>query len=202
LRDTSHEGLVTLDLKHPIWERVFTVAPLVLVGTKELDGSYDLAPKHLAIPLSWDQYFGFVCTPRHRTYHNARREGVFTVSFPRPTQLVLASLAASPRCEDDSKPAVRALPTLPATRVDGVLVKDSYLHLECELHDVWDNLGVNSVIAGRIVAAHVSEDAFRSSDLDDGDLVDACPLLVYVAPGRYARVQETFAFPFPEDFSR
>ena len=35
--------------------------------------------------------------------------GVFTVSYPRPAQLVLASLAASPRCGDEGKPALAAL---------------------------------------------------------------------------------------------
>ena len=35
----------------PIWERFYTVAPLVLVGTLEPDGSHDLAPKHMAMQL-------------------------------------------------------------------------------------------------------------------------------------------------------
>jgi hypothetical protein len=69
-----HGQVVSLDVTAPIWERCFTVAPLVLVGTREKDGSYDLAPKHMATPMGWQNYFGFVCTPRHRTYHNVRRE--------------------------------------------------------------------------------------------------------------------------------
>lgn len=195
-------AFVTLDPGEPIWDRFFTVAPLVLVGTREEDGSYDLAPKHLAIPFSWENHFGFICTPRHRTYHNAKRERAFTVSFPRPTQLVLTSLAASPRWEDDTKPVLGALPTVPATRVDGVLVRDSYLHLECELGGVQDGLGPNAVIWGTVVAAQVRQDALRVSDTDDGDRIASAPLLVYVSPGRYASIKETFAFPFPRDFSR
>ncbi len=35
---------VTLDIDEPIWDRFFTVAPLVLIGTVEPDGGYDLAP--------------------------------------------------------------------------------------------------------------------------------------------------------------
>lgn len=35
-----------------LWSRVFSVAPLVVVGTREAEGSYDLAPKHLALPWS------------------------------------------------------------------------------------------------------------------------------------------------------
>jgi flavin reductase (DIM6/NTAB) family NADH-FMN oxidoreductase RutF len=127
------EHIATLDTDHPIWERFFTVAPLVLVGTQEQDGAYDLAPKHMALPMGWENYFGFVCTPQHRTYQNIQREKVFSVSYPRPNQLVLTSLAAAPRCEDASKPSLLALPTFPASRIDGVFVQDAYAFLECRL---------------------------------------------------------------------
>ena len=56
---------VELDVRLPVWERFFTVAPLVLIGTREADGSFDLAPKHMVLPLGWQNYIGFVCTPRH-----------------------------------------------------------------------------------------------------------------------------------------
>jgi flavin reductase (DIM6/NTAB) family NADH-FMN oxidoreductase RutF len=93
-------NLIPLDVGRPIWDRFFTVAPLVVVGSKEPDGSYDLAPKHMAMPLGWQNYYAFVCSPRHATYRNIRRERQFTVSFPRPTEIVASSLAASPRCQD------------------------------------------------------------------------------------------------------
>ena len=91
------DDLVTLQEDWPVWDRVFTVNPLVLIGTRERGGGYDLAPKHMAFPMGWENYFGFVCTLRHATYHNARREGAFTVSYPKPTQIVLASLSATRR---------------------------------------------------------------------------------------------------------
>ena len=74
---------VNLELSKGVWDRVFTVAPLVVVGTKEKDG-YDLAPKHMATPMGFGNYFGFVCTPRHGTYHNVKITRNFTVSFPKP----------------------------------------------------------------------------------------------------------------------
>ena len=45
------EDLVLLETDRPIWDRVFSVAPLVIVGSKEADGRFNLAPKHLAMPL-------------------------------------------------------------------------------------------------------------------------------------------------------
>jgi hypothetical protein len=119
---TQADRPIPLPTDRPIWDRFFGVFPLVIVGSKEGD-RYDLAPKHLAMPLGWENYFCFVCSPRHATYHNVRRHGFFTVSYPRPSGVLLASLAAAPRCEGASKPSLLALPTFPARRVDGVLVE-------------------------------------------------------------------------------
>ncbi len=194
--------LVTLATDHPIWDRFFTIAPLVVIGTREENGGYDLAPKHMVTPMSWENYFGFVCTPEHGTYQNIVREEVFTVSFPTTDSVVLASLAASPRCSDDSKPALAALPTFPAKTIDGQLLTQSYLFFECRLDRIIDDFGNNSLITGRIVAAHVLPDALRSEDVDDQDLITAVPLLAYVSPGRYAKIDRSSAFPFPEGFQK
>jgi hypothetical protein len=47
-------NLVPLATDRPIWDRFFTVAPLVIVGSKEEDDRYNLAPKHMAMPLGWE----------------------------------------------------------------------------------------------------------------------------------------------------
>jgi flavin reductase (DIM6/NTAB) family NADH-FMN oxidoreductase RutF len=202
-RCTADAGkLVTLAVDRPIWEYVFTVAPLVIVGSKEQNGQFNLAPKHLAMPLGWENSYCFVCSPRHTTYHNIRRHGVFTISYPRPTEVLLASLAAAPRSEDFSKPTLLVLPTLPARQVDGVLVKGCYLYLECTLHNILDGFGPNSLILGNVVAAAAHEDALRAGELDEGDQIFQFPLLAYLSPGRLAEIRQSTAFPFPKGFSR
>ncbi|MGK7899764.1 MAG: flavin reductase family protein, partial [Xenococcus sp. (in: cyanobacteria)] len=190
------EKFITLDLERPWWERCFYVAPLIVVGTKEVNGEYNLAPKHMATPLGWSNYFGFVCTPRHRTYQNICRERAFTVSFPATDEVIMTSLAAAPRDETDSKPSLAALPTQPATIIDGVFLQGAYLNLECELEQIIDGFGENSLIAGKILAVHVLETALRLSDLDDQDLLRQNPLLAYLSPGRYAKIAESYSFPF------
>lgn len=189
-------ALVELDVTRPIWDRFFWVAPLVIVGTREADGSHDLAPKHMVTPLGWQNYFGFVCTPRHRTYGNARRVGAFTVTYPRPDQLVTTSLAASPR-QGREKPALAVLPVFPATAVDGVLVEGGYLYLECELDRIVDGFGDNALIVGRVVAARADESVLRGDDRPDEQLIHDAPLLAYLNPGRFAAVGESLSFPFP-----
>lgn len=193
--------LVSIDPNRSIWERFFTVAPLVLIGSREENGTYDLAPKHMATPLGWQNYFGFVCAARHRTYQNIQREGAFTVTYPRPSQIVLASLAAAPR-DDDVKPALAILPTIPARVIDGVFVSDGYVFLECELDRIIDDFGENSLITGRILAAHVASEALRVSESDDADVLRSVPLLAYLAPGRYAEIRQGHSFPFPVGFAR
>lgn len=189
--------LVELDTERPVWERFYWVAPLVLIGTTDPSGDPDFAPKHMAFPMGWENWFGFVCTPRHGTYANILRQEAFTVSYPRPSQLVETSLAASPRCGGEEKPALAALPTIPATRVDGVLLAGASVFLECELDRIVDGFGVNSLIVGRVVAARVAEDALRMEDGDDQAAVRNSPVLAYLYPDRFTSIDDSFSFPFP-----
>lgn len=197
----SYSNLVALDPAGGLWERFFTVSPLVLIGTVDDDGEPDLAPKHMAFPLGWTDYFGFVCTPRHATYANARRTGGFTVSYPRPADVVTASLTAAPRCED-TKPIVGLLETFAARKVEGPFVSHGYLYFECELDRTVDGLGDNALVVGRIVAAYVDPAALRSDDRDDAALLLETPLLAYLHPGRFATIDSTQAFPFPAGMRR
>jgi flavin reductase (DIM6/NTAB) family NADH-FMN oxidoreductase RutF len=194
--------LIQLATDRPLWDRIFTVAPLVIVGSKDVNGAYDLAPKHMVMPLGLGHYFCFVCSPRHTTYHNVRRHGVFTVSYPRIGEVVYSSLAAAPRSDDESKPSLLALPTFAATRVDGVLVEGCYLFLECDLHSVIDDFDGYSLIIGKVVAAAAHDDALRKREIDESDQIFQFPLLAYLHPNRLAEIRQSTAFPLPEGFSR
>lgn len=198
------QKLVHLDLQRPIWHRFFWVSPLAVIGTVETDGSIDLAPKHMVTPMGWDNFFGFVCTPRHSTYVNVEREGVFTVSMPRPDQVLLASLCAAPRCGGDQggKPMLQTLQTRPAQVVKGSFLAQSYLFLECETFRIIDGFGENSLVTGKIVAAHVARDSLRTLERDGQDLIRKAPLLAYLPPARFAEIERTFSFPFPAGMER
>jgi flavin reductase (DIM6/NTAB) family NADH-FMN oxidoreductase RutF len=191
--------VVALPVDTPVWSHVFTVAPLVLIGTLDPDGSPDLAPKHMAMPLGWGNRFCFACTPRHATYVNAVRTGVFTVSYPTPRQAVQSGIAATCREPDASKPALAGLETMPARSVEGVLLEGAHLFLECTLDRTID-LDDVSLVVGRVVAASADERALRSAEQDDADVVHELPLLAYVPPGRFAEIDDSRAFPYPADF--
>lgn len=199
----NFEDFISLNVKECIWEDFYTVAPLVVIGSKEND-VYDLSPKHMVTPIGFSNYLGFVCTPRHKTYHNIKKEKKFTVSFVKPNQILLASLAAIPRCEDNrySKEIVKKIPTIPTTNNDNIFIADSYVLLDCTLHKIIDGFDDYSIITGLIDAAFVHKD-FKIFDEDSQqkNIYDN-PLLAYIAQGRFASIKETFSFPYPKDFQR
>ena len=201
-QEEAPTGIHDLGVGEPIWQDFFTVAPLTIVGTMEEDGSHDLAPKHMAMPLGWSNFFCFACSPNHATQRNAQRTGGFTVSFPRPDRVVEVSMAAGPRGDEGDKPSLAAIPVHPAREITGVLVSDAYLWLECRLERVIEGFGENSLIIGEVLAASVAESSLRRADSDDADLIAAEPLLAYLNPGRFARITESFSFPFHVDFKR
>lgn len=197
------ETLTQLDLSVPVWDQTFIVAPLVVIGTKE-DNGYDMAPKHMVTPLGFDNFFGFVCTPDHSTYHNVIRNKCFTVSFPLPEGITATSLTASPRSKglSKTKPVVNSLPTVRAKRMDALLLEDSYLQLECAMFKIIDGFGRNSLITGTIKAAYVDPTYRKESDRDEQEQLREAGLLTYIAPGRFTVIRETHNFPFPKDFRK
>ena len=192
---------ITLDTANPIWDRFFTVAPLVLIGTRDEDGALDFAPKHMAMPMGWQNYFGFVCSPTHSTCANIERTGEFTVSYPKPSQVLYSSLAASPRT-DGHKPVLDLYDTFPAKHVDGEFIEDAYLFFECRHFRTYHDFGENCLITGEIIAACAEPGFVRSSERDSMELIAENPLLAYVSPGRFASIERTNAFPFPADMKK
>lgn len=199
---TGKNHLVEIDTEQPVWNRFFVVAPLVLIGTIEPDGSLDLAPKHMVTPMGWQNYFGFVCSHRHSTCSNIQENGEFTVSYPKPSQILYSSLAASPRLITGDKPVIDYFETFPAQVVDGGFIEDAYLYLECRHFKTVDGFGENCLITGEIIAAYVDADFLRASELDDQELIHDSPLLAYLTPGRFATIERSNAFPFPADMQK
>lgn len=199
----NEKDFASLDTSRPIWSRFFMVAPLAVIGTRE-GRQYDLAPKHMVTPMGFGNYIGFVCTPRHSTYGNVMENGQFTVSYPLPDQTLVTGLSASPRGGPlgKSEKVLEYLPTRMATTVDAPFLEDAYLLLECSHFKTIDGFGENSLITGKILKAFVHPDYLRVSEQDEQKMLVDHPILAYVAEGRFARVGETYAFPFPKGFKK
>ncbi|SIR59270.1 flavin reductase family protein [Natronorubrum thiooxidans] len=198
---SNNPDLITLQPEQSFFETLYTAAPLVIVGTRDEDGSENLAPKHMAMPLGWANQFGFVCTPEHGTYRNVERTGAFTVSYPRPEDILDASLAAAPRGAEGDKPSLTEIDTVDADAVDAPAVAGAYGVLECDLERIvaFDD---GELITGSVVEKHVHTDAYRSDDAEPETLLEQAPVLAHLYPDRFAAVSESQAFPFPEGFER
>ena len=196
-------NFISLDVKESIWDFFYTVAPLVIIGSKE-NNSFNLAPKHMATPIGFSNYFGFVCTPRHSTYHNIKKEKKFTVSFVKPSQVLFTSLSATPRDKNNknSKEILKSIPTIPTTNNNNLFIADSYVLFECSLYKIIDGFDDYSIITGKIDTALVHKDYKIYSEIDEQKHIFNNPLLVYIAQGRFANVKNTYNFPFPKDFQK
>ena len=203
MKKDDFDNFLSLNVNETIWDHFYTVAPLVVIGSIENE-EYDLSPKHMVTPIGFSNYLGFVCTPRHRTYHNIKKEKKFTVSFVRPSQVLLTSLSAIPRCENNhfTKEIVKKIPTITTRRKDNIFIADSYVLFECTLHKIIDGFDDYSIITGKIEAAFVHKDYKIFSEVDQQKHIYDNPILAYIAQGRFASIKETFSFPYPKDFHR
>ncbi len=201
MRENNFKDFISLNVEENIWDHFYTVAPLVVIGTKEGD-VYDLSPKHMVTPIGFSNYIAFVCTPRHKTYHNVKKENSFTVSFIRPSQILLSSLSAIPRCEGNHyvKNIVENIPTIPTSKKDNIFIADSYVLFECTLFKIIDGFDSYSIITGKIDAAFVHKDYKIFSEVDQQKHVYDNSLLAYIAQGRFADIKETLSYPYPKDF--
>ena len=204
MSEENSDEMIELDVEQDIWSRAYTVHSLIIIGSKEEDGNYNFAPKHMAMPLGFSNHFGFIGTPRKSTYRNIQREKVFTVSYPKPSQLTVSSLAATQREDDDSKPILDQIPTAPAQEIEGYFVKDSYFQLECKLTECLGKFGEWELIVGEIIAARIDKRMSRkiSDSAGEGQLIYNNPLLAYLHPNRFSVIKESNVFPFPKEFKR
>lgn len=201
---SENSEMIEIDLDQDVWNQCYTVHSLVVIGSKEEDLTYNFAPKHMAMPLGFSNHFGFMGTPRKSTYRNIDLQKEFTVSFPGPDQLVLTSLSATRREEDDTKPIIDQIPTVPAKQIDGKFLAGSYLQLECVLTEFLGKFGEWELVVGEIVAARVQKEMMRKrgNGTDEGKLVHDHPLLAYLHPDRFSVIKESHVFPYPKEFKR
>jgi len=204
MTEENSNEMIELDVEQDVWSRTYTVYSLLIIGSKEEDGNYNFAPKHMAMPMGFSNHFGFIGTPRKNTYRNIQREKVFTVSYPKPSQLTVSSLAATQREDDDSKPILDQIPTTPAEKIEGYFVKDSYFQLECKLTECLGKFGEWELIVGEIVAARINKKMSRKigDGVGEGQLIYDNPLLAYLHPNRFSVIKESNVFPFPKEFKR
>lgn len=93
---------------------------------------------------------------RH-SYAAIRNAKEFVLSFPSHMMTQEALFFGTKSGRDTDKLAALQTPTLPATQIDGVLLKNAVANFECVLEGEMAT-GDHAIFAGRVLAAHVNVD--------------------------------------------
>jgi flavin reductase (DIM6/NTAB) family NADH-FMN oxidoreductase RutF len=181
--------------------RYFTVKPLILVTTLGLKGLPNVAPKTQNMDVGrCEQYFAFVCTPQHHTYQNLKANKEFVVNYPGP-ELIERVSAAAQLAEDSDEIALAGLTSIPSVVVKPPRIKECYLHLECKLVEIKD-LEDSSLILGKIVARSADKEVSfeRGKSKENIRLLSKRPLLAYIYPDHYTKINVAEEFIFPKNY--
>ena len=76
------------------------------------------------------------------------------------------------------------------------------MYFECRHFKTIDGFGSNCLITGEIIAAYADREVLRADEIDDQELIHSSPLFAYLAPGRFAAIDRSNAFPFPADMKK
>jgi len=181
--------------------RYFTVKPIVLVTTLGPRDIPNVAPKTQCMDVGRDEdYFAFVCTPKHHTYQNAKANGEFVVNYPGP-ELIHKVSAASQFAENVDEIALAGLTSIPSLVVKPPRIKECRVHLECMVEEVKD-LDAASIILGKIVARSANKEvSFERGKAEESiNLLFNYPLLAYVYPNHYTTIRAATEFTFPKNY--
>jgi flavin reductase (DIM6/NTAB) family NADH-FMN oxidoreductase RutF len=181
--------------------RYFTLKSLILVTTLGPKGLPNVAPKTQNMDVGRrEQYFAFVCVPYHHTYQNVKANQEFVVNYPGP-ELIEKVSTASQQAEDVDEIALAGLTSIPSVAVQPPRIKECYLHLECKLVEIKD-FEDSSLILGKIVARSADKEASfeRGKSKENIRLLSKRPLLAYVYPDHYAKINVAEEFIFPENY--
>jgi flavin reductase (DIM6/NTAB) family NADH-FMN oxidoreductase RutF len=177
------------------------VKPLILVTTLGPKGLPNVAPKTQNMDVGrHEQYFAFVCTPRHHTYQNLKANQEFVVNYPGP-ELIERVSATAQLAEDCDEIALAGLTGTPSLVVKPPRIKECYLHLECRLVEIKD-LEDSSLILGRVVARSADKEVSfkRGKSKENMGLLSKRPLLAYIYPDHYTKINVAEEFIFPKNY--
>lgn len=179
----------------------FTVKPLILVTTVGPSGLPNVAPKTQNMNVGRnEEYFAFVCTPKHHTYQNVKAQGEFVVNYPGP-DLIRNVSASSQLAENVDEIALAGLTAIPSLVVKPPRIKECFAHLECKLVEFKELDNVN-IILGRVVARSASREVSFEREKAKANirLLATHPLLAYVYPDHYTKINDAKEFVFPGNY--
>ncbi len=139
--------------------------PIAVVGTRNADGSHNLAPFSFFTAISAKPMIIAFCPmirskdgSKKDTVLNIEREREFTVNFCTEDNYAKVNLASTELPYGDDEFNFAGLTALPGTIVRAPRMAESPIHFECRLRDILcygTTPGSGSLITGEVVRVHV-----------------------------------------------
>jgi len=196
---------VSFDPSKSVLAQFVHLSPVTLITTICSKGIPDVAAKTQSIPVGREgNFFLFVCTPEHRTYHNVKATKEFVVNYPPQEIIEKIGLTAS-IFEDENIDKISriGLTAIPSLRVKPPRIAECSIHLECKLVEIRDHAQYG-IIIGNVVAASGNEETVlmqgSATELVNRNL-SRNPLLAYITPGHlFSTITEGKKFPLPKKY--
>ncbi|MHC4519631.1 MAG: flavin reductase family protein [Planctomycetota bacterium] len=147
---------IPLDQSH----RLINHGSVVLLSTKNLDGTYDIAPVAWNCPASKSPPKLLVVVGRmHRTWENMERTGQFIAVVPHRSQRTLVMQTGSISGQDVNKFERFGIDAFPGARVDALIPRGCVGFLECEVENKLSVLKADAIL-GQVLGSAVVPTAF------------------------------------------
>lgn len=139
--------------------------PIAVVGTRNLDGSFNLAPFSFFTAVCASPMILAFCPmirtstgTKKDTVINIEREGEFTVSICNEQIVEKVNLASTELPYGQDEFAFAGLTPLPSSKIKAPILGESPINFECKLRDILnygENIGGGRLITGEVIAAHI-----------------------------------------------
>ncbi len=151
-------GYIELDLGQS--HRLVNHGPVVLISTRNADGSYDIAPVAWNCPASKEPpKLLVVVGRRHRTRENIERTGEFIAAVPHSSQQSLVMDAGSVSGREVDKFDEFNIDAFVGGKVDALIPRGCVGFLECEVEGELEGPKADAIL-GRVVRSAAASDAF------------------------------------------
>ncbi len=161
--DTSHD--FTQNYKFLIGS--ILPRPIAWVSTKNLDGTFNIAPFSFFTAISARPMIIAFCPmtrskdgSKKDTLVNIMREKEFVINFVTESNMDSANLTSTELPYGESEFDYAKLKTLPSTKIKAPRCEESPIHFECKLKDILsygEGPGSGNLITGEVVQVHVQE---------------------------------------------
>ncbi|MDO5048804.1 MAG: flavin reductase family protein [Actinomycetaceae bacterium] len=141
--------------------------PIAWIATFNQDGSVNLAPYALFSVVCTDpMMLQFSSRSPKDSYHNAKREGAFTVHIATVDQKPQVALTSKEFPEGESEADAAGMTWTKAPNVNAPILDDALVAFECEVHSFVD-LETSVLTIGRVKAIHTDPSIMAQDGMAD-----------------------------------